>query len=208
MLKHFIIMLQNNYNLNIIIRMCVYKYTKTWFTHSELRYHLVNFLDKSKENNILEIGCYEGLTSVFLADNFINNKKSSLTCVDPFLHIDNNDHRQLLLNGEEFNFDYNISNCKNTDKITIYKITSDNFFENNNKIYNFIYIDGCREPDFLKRDMENTFNFLAKDGIMWLNDYYDGGNGDSKRVIDDFLEKYIGYYIVIHKGYQLAIRKL
>ena len=53
----------------------------------------------------------------------------------------------------------------------------------------------------------NTFKFLAKDGIMWLNDYYDGGNGDSKRVIDDFLEKYIGYYIVIHKGYQLAIRK-
>ena len=36
---------------------------------------------------------------------------------------------------EELNFDYNISNCKNTDKITIHKITSDNFFENNNKTY-------------------------------------------------------------------------
>ena len=50
--------------------MRVYKYTKTWFTHSDLRYNLINFLDKSNENNILEIGCYEGLTSVFFADNF------------------------------------------------------------------------------------------------------------------------------------------
>jgi hypothetical protein len=183
-----------------------YKYTKTWFIHCELRYQLIIFLDKTKENNILEIGCYEGLSSVFFADNFINNQKSSLTCVDPFLHIDNNDHRQLLQNDEELNFDYNISNCKNTDKITIHKFTSDIFFEINDKTYNFIYIDGCREPDFIKRDMENSFKFLDKEGIMWINDY-EGGNCDSKKVMDDFLEKYIGYYVVIHKGYQLAIKK-
>jgi predicted O-methyltransferase YrrM len=184
--------------------MCVYKYTKTWFTHSELRYHLVNFLNKTKEYNILEIGCYEGLSSVFFADNFINNKNSSLTCVDPFLHIDNNDHHLLLQNCEEFNFDYNISNCKNTNKIIIHKITSDIFFEKNNKIYNFIYIDGCREPEFVKRDIENSFKFLEKDGIIWIDDY---GSGYSKKQMDDFLEKYIGQYVVIHKGYQLAMRK-
>ena len=108
--------------------MGVYKYTKTWFTHCELKYSLINFLDKSKENRILEIGCFEGLSSVFFADNFIDNPKSSLTCVDPFLNIDNNDHRHLLQNNEELNFDYNISNCKNTEKITIHKITSDAFF--------------------------------------------------------------------------------
>jgi hypothetical protein len=194
-------------NHNIIIRMHIYKYTKTWFTHCELRYQLVNFLDKTKENNILEIGCFEGLSSVFFADNFINNPKSSLTCVDPFLYIDNNDHCQLLQNGEELNFDYNISNCKNTDKIIIHKTTSDNFFENNNKTYNFIYIDGCREPEFVKRDMENSFKFLEKNGTMWINDYEGGKCESNKRIIDNFLEKYIGQYIVIHKGYQHAIRK-
>ena len=31
------------------------------------------------------------------------------------------------------NFDFNISNCKNSNKIIIHKITSDIFFENNNK---------------------------------------------------------------------------
>jgi len=184
-----------------------YKYTKTWFIHCDLKYILKKFLDKSSENNILEIGCYEGLSSVFFADNFIDNPHSSLTCVDPFLTIDNNDHANLLQNGEELNFDYNISICKNTDKITIHKITSDNFFENNSKRFNFIYIDGCHETEFINRDMENSFAFLEKNGIMWV-DYYGGGDGIIiKKTMNDFLEKYKEQYELIYKGYQLAIRK-
>ena len=187
-----------------------YKYTKTWFTHCELKYNLIHFLDKSKENRILEIGCYEGLSSVFFADNFIDNPKSSLTCVDPFLHIDNNDHQTLLQNDEELNFDYNISNCKNTDKIIIHKTTSDVFFENNEDgdTYNLIYIDGCHEPDYIQRDMENSFRFLEKDGIMWMDDYGGGNDGSIEKTMDNFLVKYEGQYELIHTGYQLAIKKL
>ena len=184
-----------------------YKYTQTWFTHSEIKYHLTSFLDKSKENNILEIGCYEGLSSVFFADNFIDNDNSSLTCVDPFLNIDNNDHGYLLQNGEELNFDYNISNCKNTNKIIIHKITSDKFFENNIKKFNFIYIDGCHESDFIQRDMENSFNMLETDGIMWMDDYGGGDGVIIKKTMNNFLEKFIGQYVIIHIGYQLAIKK-
>ena len=184
-----------------------YKYTRTWFINSEIHINLVNFLDKSKENNILEIGCYEGLSSVYFADNFIDNQNSSLTCVDPFLNIDNNDHSVHLDNGEELNFDYNISNCKNTDKITVHKITSDKFFENNNRTFNFIYIDGCHEPDFIKRDMENSFNILEKNGIMWMDDYRGGDGNQIKNTMDTFLQKYNGQYELIHQGYQLAIKK-
>jgi hypothetical protein len=36
------------------------------------------------------------------------------------------------------------------------KITSDIFFKNNKKTYNFIYIDGSHEVDFIERDMENS----------------------------------------------------
>jgi predicted O-methyltransferase YrrM len=184
---------------------------------------MATLLDKSKENHILEIGCYEGLSSVFFADNFINIEgpvDSTLTCVDPFLNIDNNDHGYLLQNGEELNFDYNISKCKNTKKITVHKMTADDFFmlaALAALAFNFIYIDGCQEPDFIKRDMENAFRVLKKGGIMWMNGYDDGGYGGDgsykggcdviKKVMDDFLDKYAGQYVVVHKGYQLAIRK-
>jgi predicted O-methyltransferase YrrM len=184
-----------------------YKYSKFWFVNSEINKSLFQFLDKSKENKMLEIGCFEGLSSVFFADNFIDNPNSSLTCVDPFLTIDNNDHTQFLQNNEEMNFDFNISICKNSDRITIHKITSDIFFENNNQTYNFIYIDGCHEPDIIKRDMENSFSNLEKNGIMWMDDYGGGDGIQIKNIMDAFLEKYKGQYELIHKGYQLAIKK-
>jgi predicted O-methyltransferase YrrM len=69
-----------------------YKYSQIWFLGSEIKNSLGNFLDKSKENKILEIGSFEGLSSVFFADNFLDNINSNLTCVDPFLNINYNDH--------------------------------------------------------------------------------------------------------------------
>lgn len=105
-----------------------YKYTKTWFINSEIRHILKKYLDTNTTNKILEIGCYEGISSVIFADNFIDNSNSSLTCIDPFLNIDNNDHKHLLNNNEELTFDYNLLQCNNQNKITIHKITSDAFF--------------------------------------------------------------------------------
>jgi predicted O-methyltransferase YrrM len=187
-----------------------YKITKTWFTNSEINLKLHNFLDKKLVNTMLEIGCFEGLSSVFFADNFLENPNSKLTCVDPFLNIETNDHKQFLLNNQEKNFDYNLSVCKNSDKITIHKITSDKFFETNKNTFNFIYIDGCHEPEFIIKDMENSFKILEKNGIMWMDDYEGGDDIQKiiKNTMNSFLEKYRGQYEIIHAGYQLAIRKL
>jgi predicted O-methyltransferase YrrM len=184
-----------------------YRYSQSWFIGSEIHRNLLNFIDTSKKSTILEIGCFEGLSSVFFADNLLNNSDSSLTCVDPFLNIDNNDHAKFLTNNEEHNFDYNISHCKNSNKIDIKKITSDQFFEINNKTYSFIYIDGCHAPDFITRDMENSFNVLDHAGIMWMDDYGGGDGIQIKNTMDIFLHKYAGQYDIINRGYQLAIRK-
>ena len=184
-----------------------YRFTKNWFLYSEIKKYLEYFLDKTKQNNILEIGCYEGMSSAFFADNFLDNEGSSMICVDPYLKIDDNDHKTLLQGNEESNFDYNMSICKNIDKITIHKITSDNFFSINKNTFNFIYIDGCHMCEFIKRDLENSFNVLEKNGIMWMDDYLGGDGIQIKKTMDDFLEKYNGQYELINKGYQLAIRK-
>lgn len=185
-----------------------YKYSQNWFFYTEIKEKLFFFYDKFKENKILEIGCFEGLSSTFFADNFLDNPNSSLTCVDPFLTIDNNDHKKFLLNNEELNFDYNISNCNNSNKITVHKITSDDFFKNNKNTFNFIYIDGSHEPEIIKRDMENSFRVLERNGIMWMDDYMGGDGILIKNTMDNFLNKYNSKIEIIHVGYQLAIRKL
>ena len=55
--------------------------------------------------------------------------------------------------------------------------------------------------------MENAFNILEKNGIMWMDDYGGGDGIIIKNTMNAFLEKYIGHYEVIHKGYQLALKK-
>lgn len=189
-----------------------YKFTKNWFNQSEIKHLLLNFLNPYQQNNILEIGCFEGMSSVFFADNFLIHNNSSLICVDPFLNIENNDHKEYMTNSNtEDYFDYNISICKNKDKIKIYKITSDDFFLNNSSSslkFNFIYIDGCHLPDFISKDMENSFNVLNKDGIMWMDDYGGGDGIQIRNSMNNFLKKYIGQYEIIHCGYQLAIKKI
>ena len=184
-----------------------YKYSQVWFLGSDIQKRILEFIDISKKNTILEIGCFEGISSVFFADNLLNNIDSTLTCVDPFLNIDNNDHTQFLSNNEELNFDYNITHCNNSNKIEVKKITSDVFFESNTKTFNLIYIDGCHESDFIKRDMENSFKVLEKGGIMWMDDYGGGDGIQIKNTMNQFLNTYTGLYDLIHSGYQLAIRK-
>jgi predicted O-methyltransferase YrrM len=185
-----------------------YRYTQTWFLNSEIYRHITNYFDTSSEIHVLEIGSFEGLSSVFFADTLIRHTSSTLTCVDPFLHIENNDHQNLLHNVEA-NFDYNISNCDNASKVTIHKCTSDDFFHHiNTKVYDCIYIDGSHQTEVIIRDMENSFRNLKRRGIMWMDDYMGGNDGTIKNTMDGFLEKYNGQYEVIHCGYQLGIRKL
>ena len=184
-----------------------YNYTQYWFISSEIKRNISQYLDKTPEvvNSILDIGSFEGIGSAFFADNYLENEMSTLTCVDPFLTINTNDYSDFLQNGAELNFDFNISNCKNSNKITTHKITSDAFFENNTKQYNLIYIDGSRDIEIIKRDIEKSFAFLEKDGILWMNNY--NYNKDIYDTINIFLESHLDQYDIIHNNYQIAIKK-
>jgi len=186
----------------------MYKYKEDWFLSSEIKQLLLRVLHDKQKNTVLEIGCFEGLSSVYFADNVLDNVHSSLTCVDPFLNVPDNDHAKYINDTTESNFDYNISVCKNNDKITVHKITSDDFFKINDKTYNFIYIDGCHEPEYIKRDMENSFKVLDVYGVMWMDDYRGGDGIKIKNTMDNFLNEYKGQYRLVHQGYQLAIQKI
>jgi hypothetical protein len=107
------------------------------------------------------------------------------------------------------NFDFNINNSSNKEKIKIYKITSDSFFEINNQNYNLIYIDGSHDLEYITRDIKNSYNCLEKGGIMWIDDYKGGGpeNNNLQKTIDQVLLTLTEPYEIIHKEYQLAIRK-
>lgn len=189
------------------------KYTFTqkynWFQRSELRRKVSRFINSNSVNHILEIGSFEGASTVYFADTFLSNDLSFLVSVDPFLGIMGNDHESLLSSGQEEIFLKNIASSHNASKIMHKKLTSDDFFAGNRFRFNFIYIDGCHEPLQVRRDLENSFNCISSGGIIWLDDYMGGGDDQPiKCAIDSCLEESNTKLKVIHKGYQLGLRVL
>ena len=189
-----------------------YLATETWYFNSEIRYNLLNHIDKNQKYDILEIGSFEGLSACGFSDNIMNHPETTLDCVDPFIISGTHDKittKKVTSNTEKI-FTNNINLSKNGNKIKLYKQTSDDFFKTNQKFYDLIYIDGCHEPEFIKNDIDNSFKFIKKNGIIWIDDY--GGNtsydGKIKIHIDNNLKNYENSYIIIHKNYQLAIKKI
>ena len=187
-----------------------YRYTQTWFVGSEIRKTLLGHISKDKKINMLEIGCFEGLSACCFSDNILGHPESTLDCVDPYIASGTNPRISSMnvTSETEKAFRHNVGRSANGGKIAFHKMTSDDFFSGNTKRFNLIYLDGCHEPDFIKNDMENAFACLEPGGIMWMDDY-EGGNAPNfcKIPMHDFLRAYEGRCKVIHKGYQLAIRK-
>ena len=183
-----------------------YNRTNDWFVYSEIRNNLLKYISANDIHKILEIGSFEGISSCCFSDNLLNHPDSFLVCVDPFC-LD--DTTTILVSETEKIFNDNMLKSKHFDKCIIHKTYSNNFFKDNEKTFNLIYIDGSHDPDDIKLDMEESFKCLEKGGIMWMDDYLGGGSEKLiKKTMDEFLEKHIDKYELIHKGYQLAIRKL
>ena len=124
-----------------------------------------NYLNKMKIIKYLEIGSFEGRSAVFIGE--LDNVEE-ITCVDTFKGSDEDNN---------INFDLVYKNCsENLNKLKIpYKLikdTSHNFFKNNKKKFNLIYIDGSHFYSDVKKDFINAMSCLDQDGILICDDFY------------------------------------
>lgn len=180
-----------------------YNYTKTYFFKSNIQMNMHKFVKKRKINNILEIGTYEGLASIWFEKKYLKNKSSSLVIVDPFF-ID--DKTTDMKNDTEKIF-YSNFNKLNKNKVSFYKKTSDKFFEETSKKFDFIYIDGSHELNAISNDLNNADKHLVKGGIIWCDDYRKS-TINCYIPIDNFLNKNKNRYKVIFAAYQIAFKKI
>lgn len=180
-----------------------FSYTKIYFFQSNIQKNINKFIKKNTKNNILEIGTYEGLASIWFAKKYLKNNQSTLTIVDPFI-IDDKTTDMKSYTEEIFKLNY--EKFQN-NKINFFKNTSDEFFKFNIHKFNLIYIDGSHELDDIKKDLENSDLCLEKGGIIWCDDYKKS-TVDCHIPIDNFLRKNENRYKVIFKDYQIAFQKI
>ena len=58
-----------------------YNYTVDWFGRGEDLKQIIKF-DSESELHILEIGSFEGRSTIWFLENLLKNPKSTITCVD------------------------------------------------------------------------------------------------------------------------------
>tara|TARA_B100001559_G_C16389636_1_gene570562 strand:- start:297 stop:992 length:696 start_codon:yes stop_codon:yes gene_type:complete len=135
-------------------------------THDYFSPHSYNFhrLMKSIEiENLLEIGSFEGNSSMFFARHLPDSK---IYCVDNWIGTE--EYNNLNFESLENNFDRNLKEFNNVIKN---KCTSDQFFENNNSNFDLIYIDGYHKAEQVLKDFKNAWKVLNKNGILIFDDF-------------------------------------
>ena len=101
---------------------------------------------------------------MFVANTF---PKSKVNCVDTWIKTDEYE-KEINFTEIEENFNFNISSYDNIKK---FKKSSDDFFEQNKKIYEVIYVDGYHFGKQVYKDIKNAWKFLSNEGYLICDDY-------------------------------------
>jgi predicted O-methyltransferase YrrM len=184
-------------------------YTQDWTTwnYPIWSQYLKNFI--GKPIHILEIGSFEGRSTVWFLENILTSEFSSIVCVDPFEQSD--EYKKLNVCGNDYEqvFKENIKPHKK--KVTIFQGYSQSF-PFTAAHFDIIYVDGGHTASNCIFDMVNSWERLNKGGVMIVDDYewnvHLPATEMPKLAVDSFLAIYLGQYRILHKGYQVLLEKL
>ena len=165
--------------------------------------HLAALVGKP-EIHCLEIGSYEGRSSVWFLEQVLTHPTATLTCVDP--------------RGPEtpdgLRFAHNIAVTGVADKVTTINGRSEDLLSVApiaEMRFDFAYIDGGHEAPHVLFDAVFTWPLLKPDAILIFDDYLwkpELPVGQRPKIaIDKFLDDYAGQYDMLENGYQVVIRK-
>ncbi len=166
---------------------------------------------------VLEIGCFEGLTSNYIVDHILDKKTGKLICVDPLSdsYLGSDPSKKILpyFNKQYDRFVFNTK--QNASQIElIRKASSEGFADllpTYKNAFDLIFIDGDHRASVVYDDATHCFELCKKDGILIFDDYTDGGDylgeESTKHGVDQFLSVYSGKYELLLKNSQVALRK-
>jgi predicted O-methyltransferase YrrM len=189
-----------------------YIFTVDWFSYNiQIWTHYLNEFKNKSNLHFLEIGSFQGRSTVWLLENILTDDTSAITCIDTFEgSIEHTIHFQNDIKNLFDIFSHNISKFKN--KVNIIKDKSQDALKKINEQYDFIYIDGDHKASSVIEDAILSFPLLKKGGIMIFDDYLwfqmKKFIDNPKVAIDAFLEIYADKITILYKNHQVIIEKL
>jgi predicted O-methyltransferase YrrM len=166
---------------------------------------------------MLEIGAYEGRSTVWFLEHVVTGAGSKLTSVDTWLGSIENDPGEMSAVWERFQT--NTHGHVDAGRLHVVVSKSQQFLAAQVAIvpddarpqFDIIYVDGSHAAPDVLSDAVLSWALLAPDGILVFDDYWWSGmytEQDRPRfAIDSFLACFLGQYDELHRGYQVVIRK-
>lgn len=165
-----------------------------------------------EKRQIVEIGVYEGASSVFWSDFYMSHPESRLLSIDPF--TGSSEHHEKPeeypeLERIELTARGNIAKSDNAAKIEILKGCSWDVFPEVNRRFgaepwiDLLYIDGAHDPTSVARDTALYVPMVRSGGVVIFDDY---GHPDVKRGVDGALMAFASMELAIFTGWQLACK--
>ena len=192
-----------------------YELTQDWFSEKNPEKVVIQFEEflsefKGKPCMFLEIGSFEGMSTIWMLENILTEERSQIFCIDAWAEW----------TGDAFvRFVSNINKTGFRNKVHIVKgDSSEELRVFPNHYFDFIYVDGNHDEKAVIKDAIGSFRVLKRGGIIAFDDYLLGVrypnshgskamNGSAKKAIDYFIETFKDELDVIHNDYQLWIRK-
>lgn len=169
-------------------------YTPQWREHLEV-------FQGRPQVKMLEIGSFEGRSSVWFLQHILTHPSAQLTCIDSFARA-----------GGEMRFDHNIRVSGEERKVQKLKGPSEEVLcALEDSEFDIIYIDGCHQALNVLMDCTWCWLHLKPGGVLILDDYlWELGKPKWDRpqwAIDLFLESKPQGLQILHRDYQMILKK-
>lgn len=190
-----------------------YQFTQDWFLTGPQVWPQIKAMMR-RRSNFLEIGSYEGRSSVWTVEHMVPDS-GSLTCVDTWQGSE--EHSQEDMAAVEDRFDHNINlvttQFPRRDVIKLKQSSVDalSTLLSGGAWFDFVYIDGSHQAKDVLTDSCLAWPLLRPGGFMVWDDYLWGHPRDvlhkPKFAIDTFMTIFGEHLKPIIMGYQVIVQK-
>ena len=144
--------------------------TPDWVSHHTAAWRRwLNHLVGRDDSHIVEIGCLEGRSAIWLLDNVLTGQGCTLTTIDPWL---NERFHEWNVREIEANARANLEPYIEAGRCQILRgLSSDILPTMPTAMYDGVYIDGDHSALGCLTDLVLAWPLLRPGGVVWLDDY-------------------------------------
>jgi predicted O-methyltransferase YrrM len=188
------------------------EFSTDWTSEHLPTWHRIFSSTRTREMHILEIGAWEGRSTLFFLKYF---PRSKIVCIDTFegakSQLTHPVLRQQVCQVER-RFDRNLAEFGHcVQKIKSCSVDALDALLAAGQKFDLAYVDGDHERASVWADTIRTWPLVVSGGIIIWDDYgwrmQDPSEGRPQAAIDHFLAELRGHYELFAKGYQVIVRR-